>query len=169
MRAERAGQRRKEVEARPVWQRPPPSPQAAHLAHVSLRPRHRPAVLSTALWPSPSPSLGNSQVTDSLGVNQFFPCVSERASCLSFVTGFRCSHGNYASGSSQYYLQLSNFFPLPPKCQMKVGKEPFSLSRSVNTPCSPPLLLKIPLLLPSHPICRRTLRRKQTFKRKASS
>lgn len=137
----------------------------SHTAH----PPPRSAVPSTALWLSPSPSLGDSQVTDSFGVNQFFLCVSERASCLSFVTGFRCSCGNYASGSSQYYLQLSHFFPLPPSCQMKVGGEPFSLSGSVNTPCSPSLLLKIPVFLPSHPICRRALRRKQTFKRKAGS
>lgn len=73
--------------------------------------------------------------------------------------------GNYTSGSSKYYLQLSNFFPLPQSCQTKVGGEPFFLSGSMNTPCSPPPLLKIPLLLPSQPICRRTLRKKQTLKK----
>ncbi|XP_019651737.1 androgen-induced gene 1 protein isoform X1 [Ailuropoda melanoleuca] len=50
-------------------------------------------------------------------------------------------------------------------CQTKVGGEPFFLSGSMNTPSSPPPLLKIPLLLPSQPICRRTLRRKQTLKK----
>eukprot|EP00074_Homo_sapiens_P076028 XP_011534184.1 androgen-induced gene 1 protein isoform X3 [Homo sapiens] len=64
--------------------------------------------------------------------------------------------------SEQLYLGYTE------NCQTKVGGKPFSLSRSMNTPRSPPALLKIPALLPSQPICRRTLWKKQTLKRKAN-
>ena len=131
---------------------------------------HRPP----GLVPLPSGPLsqpwGNPMwLTLSRSISSSAPLLTEHPASALWQVSFCWLCGNYTSASSKYYLQLSNFFPPPQSCQTKVGGEPFSPSGSMNRPCSPPPLLKIPLLLPTQPICRRTLRRKETLKRKASS
>ena len=171
---EKAGQEEKgeEVRARPMGQKPPPcpprSPPVFHPTHVPHRPtqtsRVGPAALRARL-----PAWGNHRwLTLSRSISSSAPLLTEHPASASWQVSFCWLCGNYTSASSKYYLQLSNFFPPPQSCQTKVGGEPFSPSGSMNSPCSPPPLLKIPLLLPTQPICRRTLRRKETLKRKAS-
>lgn len=171
VRGKKAGQRRKELE-------PGLRDRNLHLLPqlpiqlVSHTGPPGPAVSQHCPLVEPLPGLGESQVTDSLrrSISSCFCSMFPKVHPVSALwqVSFCYSCGNYTSGSPKYYI-VSNFFPLPLSCQMKVGGEPFSLSGSVNTPCSPPLLLKIPLLLPRQPICRGTLRRKQTLERKASS
>lgn len=166
--------RRKERRSEPgLWDRNRPLVRLApHRFSILLTSpqAHTDLQVGPAALRDPLPAWGSHMwLTLSRSISSSAPFLTEHPASASWQVSFCWLCGNYTSASSKYYLQLSNFFPPPQSCQTKVGGEPFSPSGSMNSPCSPPPLLKIPLLLPTQPICRTTLRRKETLKRKASS